>query len=149
MPSKDKNPRFLEDTGSLQEIFDDAFQLGARAAARGRVASYIPELGKADPYAFGIFAWGLNGVQISCGDTSTRFSIQSISKVISLAVALKAFGFHELFAHVLMEPSGDEFNSIIKLDTVSNLPFNPLINAGAIEVVSLLAQRFSFDELLS
>ena len=149
MLSKENSPRFYENTEALKEVFDDAFQLGARAAARGKVASYIPELGKADPYAFGIFAWGLNGNEISCGDTSTRFSIQSISKVINLAVALQAFGFHELFSHVLMEPSGDEFNSIIKLDTVSNLPFNPLINAGAIEVISLLAQRFSFEELLT
>ena len=48
----------------------------------------------------------------------------------------------------MMEPSGDAFNSILKLDTASNRPFNPMINAGAIEVVSLLAGRFSFEQML-
>ena len=78
----------------------------------------------------------------------TRFSIQSISKVINLAVSLKYRGFRDTFSHVMMEPSGDAFNSILKLDTRSNLPFNPMINAGAIQTVSLLVGEFSFEDLL-
>ena len=78
----------------------------------------------------------------------TRFSIQSISKVINLAVSLKYRGFQDTFSHVLMEPSGDAFDSILKLDTRSNLPFNPMINVGAIQVVSMLINDFSFEDLL-
>ena len=78
----------------------------------------------------------------------TRFSIQSISKVINLAVSLKYRGFRDTFSHVMMEPSEDAFNSILKLDTRSNLPFNPMINAGAIQTVSLLVGEFSFEDLL-
>ena len=68
--------------------------------------------------------------------------------MINLAVSLKFRGFRDTFSHVMMEPSGDAFNSILKLDTRSNLPFNPMINAGAIQTVSLLAEEFSFEELL-
>ena len=89
-----------------------------------------------------------DGESLAFGDVTTRFSIQSISKVINLAMSLKFRGFQDTFSHVMMEPSGDAFNSILKLDTRSNLPFNPMINAGAIQTVSLLADDFTFDEML-
>jgi glutaminase len=63
-------------------------------------------------------------------------------------VALQHVGFDKVFSKVMMEPSGDAFNSILKLDTASSRPYNPLINAGAIEVVSLLAPQFSFEQIL-
>lgn len=65
--------------------------------------------------------------------------MQSICKVVSLTIALQCVGFDKVFSHTMMGPSGDAFNSILKLDTASNRPFNPMINADAIEVVSLLA----------
>jgi len=77
-----------------------------------------------------------------------RFSIQSISKVINLAAALKFLGFRETFSHVGMEPTGDAFNSILKLDAVSDLPFNPMINAGSIQVAGMLSNIMDFDDLL-
>ena len=89
------------------------------------------------------------GESLTFGDVETRFSIQSICKVIILAVALKLRGFKETFSHVMMEPSGDAFNSILKLDTRSNLPFNPMINAGAIETSSLLVRETDFSEMLN
>jgi glutaminase len=88
------------------------------------------------------------GEYLCFGDTETRFSIQSICKVIILAMALRCRGFEETFSHVMMEPSGDAFNSILKLDTTSSLPFNPMINAGAIETASLLVGEVGFGELL-
>ncbi len=136
------------DPEAVKKVFAEAYANGLEATSEGRVATYIPELSKADPSAFGLFGWKKDGETLSFGDTTTRFTIQSISKVINLAVALKYIGFRDVFSHVLMEPSGDEFNSIIKLDTVNSLPFNPLINAGAIEIVSLLEPLFSFEELL-
>lgn len=148
------NDTFLENRASkptkdeLRNVFAEAYRLGLEAAPEGRVADYIPELAKADPGAFGIYMLDGNGESISFGDVSTRFSIQSVAKVIILAVALKYKGFDETFSHVMMEPSGDSFNSILKLDLRSNLPFNPMINAGAIQTVSLLADDFSFDELM-
>lgn len=129
-------------------IFTHAYDIGRSAAKNGKVADYIPELAKADPNAFGIYMLNADGGSIALGDCNTRFSIQSVGKVIILAAALRYRGFDGTFSHVMMEPSGDSFNSIIKLDMRSNLPFNPMINAGAIQTVSLLADEFGFYDLL-
>lgn len=132
----------------MQEAVRLAWEFGHRDLSRGRVADYIPELGKADPGQLGLCVKTIDGQTVECGDVEQRFTMQSICKVVSLAAALQSVGEEKVFAHVSMEPSGDAFNSIIKLDTVSNRPFNPMINAGAISVVSLLTQRFSFRQLL-
>lgn len=132
----------------VAQVFLEAYENGLEATASGKCADYIPELAKADPGAFGIYMLNGQGESLSFGDVNTRFSIQSISKVINLAVSLKFRGFQNTFSHVMMEPSGDAFNSILKLDTRSNLPFNPMINAGAIQTVSLLTNEFSFEELM-
>ena len=133
---------------SIRQVLYEAYQNGCEATSNGKPADYIPELSKANGSDFGICFINNAGERIEFGDVETRFSIQSISKVINLAASLKFRGFRDIFSHVLMEPSGDEFNSILKLDTRNNLPFNPFINAGAIQVVSLLADMFSFDEML-
>lgn len=132
----------------IEQVFLQAYEIGLNATREGRCADYIPELAKADPGKFGIYALNGEGKNLAVGDVETRFSIQSISKVITLAVSLKYRGFRDTFSHVMMEPSGDAFNSILKLDTRSHLPYNPMINAGAIQVVSLLADEFSFEDLL-
>lgn len=132
----------------LQQSLEQALEHGRRYLPQGRVADYIPELGKADPNALGICMYTKDGERLSVGDVDQRFTIQSICKVISLATALQTLGFDEVFSHVMMEPSGDAFNSILKLDLASNRPYNPMINAGAIEVVSLLAPVLSFEQLL-
>ena len=132
----------------INKTVGEAYDIGLRAAKEGRVADYIPELAKANPNSFGIHVLYPDGGYLGLGDTSTRFSAQSVAKVIILAAALTYFGFDETFSHVMMEPSGDSFNSIIKLDVRSNLPFNPMINPGAIQTVSLLAGKLSFGQLL-
>ncbi|MBR6006679.1 MAG: glutaminase A [Clostridia bacterium] len=132
----------------ILRVFNEGYEIGRAATARGKVADYIPELAKADPGAFGICMMDPSGFRIDLGDSETRFSIQSIGKVIILAMALRHCGFKETFSHVMMEPSGDSFNSILKLDTRSNLPFNPMINAGAIETTSLLVRDIGFDDML-
>ena len=132
----------------LQETAEKALQYGAQFLSQGAVADYIPELGKADPNALGLCILTADGQEVRCGDVDRRFTMQSISKVASLSIALQKLGADAVFSHVMTEPSGDAFNSILKLDLASNRPYNPMINAGAIEVISLLVPYFSFDELL-
>ena len=133
----------------LDEITRQAWLYGRGFLLNGKVADYIPELSKANPVYLGICIKTLSGEMIEFGDVSHRFTIQSISKVITLAMALEKLGYDEVFSHVMMEPSGDAFNSILKLDTASNRPYNPMINAGAIDVIGLLAPVCDFDELLA
>ena len=139
------NPKTRE---QIRRVFAEAYEIGKANTARGRVADYIPELAKADRNAFGLCMINEEGESIAFGDSETRFSMQSICKVVILALALKTKGFETTFSHVMMEPSGDSFNSILKLDTRSNLPFNPMINAGAIETMSLLEGGLSFEEMM-
>ena len=132
----------------MQESVKLAWEYGRRYLSQGKVADYIPELGKADPNQLGLCLRTMDGAALEYGDVEQRFTMQSICKVVSLATALQSVGEEKVFSHVSMEPTGDAFNSIIKLDTVSDRPFNPMINAGAIGVVGLLAEHFQFSELL-
>lgn len=144
----------VNDPHEIRRVIREAYENGLESAKNsisdgtGKAADYIPELAKAKADDFGICVRNLNGDMICHGETKKRFTIQSISKVISLAASLKFLGFRETFSYVQMEPSGDDFNSIIKLDLVSDLPFNPMINAGAIQVMSLLSGIMDFEELL-
>lgn len=105
----------------------------------GQVAAYIPELAKAPGDALGIFIMCQSGETVSAGDSSLMFTMQSISKVFTLMLALIDNGEDGVFAKVGMEPTGDDFNSMLKLELVEpGKPFNPLINAGAIAVSSLI-----------
>lgn len=133
----------------MEEAARKAVAYGKKFVKQGKAADYIPELKKADPEEIGLCIAPIDGKRVLLGDAEKRFTIQSISKVVTLVLALETFGTGEVFSHVMMEPTGDAFNSIIKLDTVSNRPYNPMINAGAIEVVSLLAPKFRFEEMLS
>ncbi len=147
-----ERPKFdVNDPEEIRRVIREAYENGLESARSGggRPADYIPELAKADGSDFGICVRSIDGETIAFGETEKRFSIQSISKVVNLAAALKFFGFRETFSHVQMEPSGDEFNSILKLDTVSDLPFNPMINAGAIQVASMLSNIMDFDDMLA
>ena len=138
----------VNDPGEIRRVIEEAYTNGRESTYAGAVADYIPELAKAPRDDFGLCVRSMTGETIAFGETEKRFSIQSISKVINLAAALKFLGFRETFSHVMMEPSGDAFNSILKLDTASDLPFNPMINAGAIQVMSMLSGIMDFAELL-
>lgn len=105
----------------------------------GKVADYIPELGKANPNDLSIAIHDPDGRCISAGDIDKKFTLQSISKVISLAFVLMDRGFHYVFERVGMEPTGDPFNSIAKLETMAPAkPLNPMINAGALVVTHMI-----------
>lgn len=131
----------------MAEILNGALLAGMREVPGGETASYIPELSRADKKELGICIYTRDGKIYETGDSEKRFSIQSISKVISLCVALQHCGFDKVFEKIRMEPSGDAFNSLLKLDMTSNYLYNPMINSGAIAVASYLMPVFSFKEL--
>jgi len=129
----------------LQEIVDE---LHARYADcdEGEVATYIPELGKADPSDFGICIATTDGRIFETGDAEREFTIQSISKPFTYGMAVEAYGREKIGRHVGVEPSGDAFNSI-ELEFGTNRPFNPMVNAGAITVSALLYQQYGSEAL--
>ncbi|NUT94336.1 MAG: glutaminase [Saccharothrix sp.] len=118
----------------LREIADE---VGPRAGGRGRVADYIPALSEVDPTAFGFAVAGADGEVLGVEDWLTPFSIQSVSKVFALALAL-AGGGESLWARVGREPSGNPFNSLVQLEHEDGIPRNPFINAGALVVTDRL-----------
>lgn len=123
----------------MQALLDEAVIYGLPYASQGSPASYIPELSKADPKKLGVAVVSLNGECWSSGDCHQNFTIQSISKVAALMLAIIDRGEQEIFSRVGMEPTGDPFNSIVKLETMKTAkPLNPMINAGAIAVDSLI-----------
>lgn len=132
----------------LKRVAEQALVLGQTKTSEGHVATYIPELGMADPNHLGLCIYTKDGEKISVGDTGTRFSIQSISKIINLAIALEAYGKDKVFENVGMEPSGDAFNSLLKLENADGTPYNPLINAGALVTCSYMVQMYTFEEVL-
>ncbi len=121
-------------------------------AKLGEVANYIPELDKAKKDALGICIYDIEGNEYFAGDCEERFTVQSISKIVALMLAILDNGEEYVFNKVGMEPTGDPFNSIKKLETSSRKkPYNPLINAGAIAVSSMIKgkdAREKFGRLL-
>ncbi len=104
---------------------------------RGRVADYIPALARVDPRRFAISIVTCDGRTAEAGDAHIPFSIQSISKVFTLTLALNKLG-ADLWRLVGREPSGSRFNSIVQLEQERGIPRNPLINAGALVVTDAL-----------
>lgn len=111
------------------------------------MADYIPALAKADPRAFGMALTTVGGAQASIGAAAQRFSLQSISKVFTLTLALEAIG-QDLWRRVGREPSGNPFNSLVQLEHELGIPRNPLINAGAIVATDVLVSRHGSDGAL-
>lgn len=133
---------------NVQDILEEALKKGQEYVERGECASYIPELARADKKKLGVCLYTRSTDKYTAGDTKDRFTIQSISKVISLAAALELCGFEKVFEKMNMEPSGDAFNSLVKLDLTSDKPFNPMINAGAITTAGYLQPLVSFKDML-
>lgn len=119
-----------------QALAEIAAEMAARAD-RGDVASYIPQLSKVDPRKFGIAFVGNDGRILVAGDADEAFSIQSISKVFTLTLALGEVG-DALWKRVGREPSGNPFNSIVQLEHENGIPRNPFINAGAIVISDVM-----------
>ncbi|MCK0207616.1 glutaminase [Starkeya koreensis] len=121
----------------LDRIVREIAEEMAARTDRGDVATYIPELARADPNRFGIAVVSGEGEVVVGGDADMAFSIQSISKVFTLTLALGKIG-NLLWKRVGREPSGSPFNSIVQLENEHGIPRNPFINAGAIAVTDVI-----------
>ncbi|WP_346797130.1 glutaminase [Halomonas sp. Bachu 37] len=132
----------------MQDFIDEIAATMGGAQERGEVANYIPELGHVDPRQFAISLATVDGNVYSAGCATTPFSIQSISKVFTLTIALGKLG-DSLWSKVGREPSGDPFNSIVQLEHESGKPRNPFINAGAITVVDAIMMGHEPKETLA
>ena len=125
------------DVLDLQDIVDSIASRMVGETERGTVADYIPELAKVDLNNFGIAIVPLEGDPVVAGAADEPFSIQSISKVFALTLALEKVG-TTLWQRVGREPSGDPFNSIVQLEYERGKPRNPFVNAGAIVVADVV-----------
>lgn len=125
----------------LQSVLQTIAHEVGREPAGGQVADYIPELAKVDPNKFGMALQTIDGHCYGVGDCDEPLSIQSVSKVLALALAMTEQR-EELWQRIGVEPSGDPFNSLVQLEVEHGIPRNPFINAGAIVVADILVSSF-------
>jgi glutaminase len=110
----------------------------------GAVATYIPELATADPDTFGICVVTVDGAVYEVGDSRAPFTIQSMSKPLTYGLTLDDLGEREVRTRIGVEPTGDAFNAIT-LSPATGTPLNPMVNAGAITAVSMVARGDAHD----
>lgn len=125
---------------NYQQILDTIYEEMSYRDVRGKVASYIPELAKIDQRKFGMHIYNGKQEHYCFGDSEEKFSIQSISKVFTLSMAMRIMG-ESLWDRVSVEPSGDPFNSLMQLEYESGIPRNPFINAGALVICDILVDQ--------
>lgn len=130
---------------AVQEAMSDRLLAGVLAAAQphageGKVADYIPGLRAVDPDKLGLAVATLDGRVYQAGDSGEPFSIQSISKVFALVLALRSEG-DALWQRVGRRPSSNSFNSLVELEIEGGRPRNPFLNPGALVVADLLYSR--------
>ena len=139
-----QNPQRL-DRGTLTDILGT---IDAEVRARfgeGKVADYIPALADTPLDRFGMALVTLDGEVYEVGDSRERFSIQSISKVFTLAMAMETLG-DDLWTRVDREPSGDPFNSLVQLEYEKGIPRNPFMNAGALVTADVILSHVDRPE---
>ncbi len=119
------------DKSVLSLVLEEICHTMAKASDRGAVADYIPELACVDPGQFALSICLSDGSQLSVGDSKTEFSIQSVSKLFTLAIALGRYG-ERFWDRVGREPSTYVFNSVQELEARQGIPPNPFVNSGAI-----------------
>ena len=118
-------------------ILGDIFEQVQPLLTQGRVADYIPELAHIPATKFGMAVLTGNGELFQVGDAAENFSIQSISKVFTLTLAMQLEG-DAIWRRIGMEPSGTAFNSLVQLEYENGIPRNPFINAGALVVTDII-----------
>ncbi|UTW04537.1 glutaminase [Amphritea atlantica] len=132
----------------MQKILDEIVATIGTSKDRGQVADYIPQLACIDPNQFAITVAMADGRIFSAGNSAQLFSIQSISKVFTLTIALGKLG-DAVWSRVGREPSGDPFNSIVQLEHENGKPRNPFINAGAITIADAILMGHQPKETLA
>tara|TARA_R110001592_G_scaffold359791_1_gene667112 strand:- start:614 stop:1528 length:915 start_codon:yes stop_codon:yes gene_type:complete len=124
----------------FQRVLNSINEAASKEKDRGKIANYIPELEKIELEKFGIHLIDMQRHTFSAGNHDERFSIQSISKVLTLSMALGLIG-EKLWERIDVEPSGDPFNHLSLLELENGIPRNPLINPGAIVVADILVSQ--------
>jgi glutaminase len=124
----------------VQAIVQEAYTK-FKGDTRGKNADYIPELGRVDSKLFGIAIVTTDNQVVTVGDIKTAFSIQSIAKVFSVALAMEEQGPTKVFEKIGSEPTGRPFNSPSAVVDMPTHTGNPLVNAGAIATVSLISGK--------
>lgn len=135
------------DAANIRHALEKAYRELEPCLGEGRIAEYIPELACVDPRQLGIAVATIDGHSAVVGDADVPFSIQSISKVFTLTLALGKVG-DALWRRVGREPSGSPFNSIVQLEHEHGIPRNPFINAGAIVVTDIVLGKRSTSETI-
>lgn len=136
------NEQLLNGVGNIARVM----------SADGKVADYIPELSLMSAELFSLSCQGIDSSLMETGDREQFFTMQSISKILTLSFAIENFGRENVFRHVGMEASADSFNSLMRIEMTSSKPSNPFMNAGAIAVCSLIHKAYkeeSVERLLS
>jgi glutaminase len=134
------------DPQRLARLLEDIVSETAETAERGETTDYLPELAEGDVEQFGLVVVTCEDEIVAAGDADEPFTLQSISKVFSLALALEAYG-DEVWERVGREPSGDPYNSITDLESHKGYPRNPFINPGALVVLDMLLAGRRSDEV--
>ena len=120
-------------------LLDTLVEKNKKYGKEGKLASYIPALLEANPNDLGIYIIDSRGKEYYSGEYNKKFTIQSISKIITLILAIRDNGRENVFKKVDVEPTGMGFNSIVNLENSdTGKPYNPMINAGAIVTTSLI-----------
>ncbi|MDT5124321.1 MAG: glutaminase [Acidobacteriota bacterium] len=114
---------------------------------RGKNAGYIPALAEVDPQLFGICVATIDGQTVSAGDADCEFALESISKVLTAALAMEQVGAREFHRKVGADPTGEAFNSVLALELHNNKPMLPMVNAGAMTATSLVSAADADDRL--
>ena len=118
-------------------IIEKSYRYTENLKDRGQVATYIPELANVEPTKFGVHLITVDGDNYGLGDHDVKFSIQSISKVLSLTLAFRILG-DKIWNRLDVEPSGTKFDSLILLETFQGIPRNPFVNSGARVICDIL-----------
>jgi glutaminase len=129
-----------EDLPNYQHIINQIYNLIIKEEDKGEVAQYIPELKNINPDQMGVFLSTIDQDEYGAGDFLTRFSIQSISKVLTLSLAYRLLG-DRIWKRVGVEPSGTPFNSLSQLEFDKGIPRNPFMNGGAMVICDMLLSK--------
>lgn len=132
-------------TYEYQSLLDRVHATVSAQPIRGKVADYIPALARVDGRRFGLALALTDGRVFSAGEADEPFSIQSMSKLLTLVMAQRLYG-DDLWQRVGREPSGTAFNSLVQLEHEDGFPRNPFINAGALAISNALVSRYAQPE---
>lgn len=124
-----------------KSILENIYNSISQEENKGAIATYIPELAKIESDNFGVCLLTRKNEEFGVGNWQTKFSIQSISKVLSLSLAYQVFG-DKIWERVDVEPSGTPFNSLVQLESDHGIPRNPFMNSGAMVICDMLVSYY-------